>query len=212
MQKKIPLFLKRFLHDNKKMYIILFSIFILGISSGALMVNSLNNAQREVLMNYLQGFFVLIGNQNIQPEQLFQTALINYSKLYLLIWLLGATIIGIPFIYLSIGVKGFLTGFSSGFIIAALGEKGILFEIIAFIPCELIIVPSLITIALTGIKFSMSIIRSKSIKGFYKFEWKRSVPLYIITGISIWLACVITSLLEAYIIPSLIRIVLPIFE
>lgn len=200
-----------YIKSNKRSFIVLTIFFIAGICLGAFMVNGLNQAQKEELMNYLQGFFVLIENQNIPSDQLFWLSLINYSKIYLLIWILGVTIIGIPLIYLSITLKGFLTGFSSGFIIASLGEKGILFEIIAFIPCEIIIIPGLLFLAVAAINFSMSIIKTKSPKGLYNFLWRKAIPIYLITGFSTWITCILAALLEAYIVPVLIRIILPVF-
>ena len=81
-----------------------------------------------------------------------------------ILWVLGVTIIGIPFIYILIGVRGFITGFTSGFIIEYLGLKGVLFSAMTILPKELIIIPCLIALGVNGINFSMGIIKNKSNK------------------------------------------------
>lgn len=184
--------------------------FVLGVSAGAFTVNGLSTMQRDELSNYFQGFLQLLNNQNLESSELFSTALVENLKLVGILWILGVTIIGIPFIFIIMGVKGFITGFSSGFIINVLGLKGVLFTTFALLPKEIIIVPCLIAIGVNGINFSLHIAKNRSANDNLKNNLKASFISYcFVTAFfsSIILAGII---LDAYITPVLVRIIAPV--
>jgi stage II sporulation protein M len=118
---------------NKSTYFFLLVAFVIGVSAGAFTVNGLSTAQKDELTSYFQGFLGLLNNQSVDSSELFSTSLLENLKVVLVLWVLGVSIIGIPFIYLLIGIKGFVTGFSSGFIITAIGMKGVLFTLFAML-------------------------------------------------------------------------------
>ena len=101
-------------------------IFIIGVSAGAFTVNGLSTLQRDELIQYLKGFIHIMDKQSVNSNELLMISLQENTKIIVLLWLLGVTIIGIPFIFLLILVRGFILGFSSGFIIKAMGFKGML--------------------------------------------------------------------------------------
>ena len=121
-------------------------VFVIGVSAGAFTVNGLSSLQRDELKNYLQGFLQLLDNQKTDSTELFKISLLENAKLIGVLWVLGITIIGIPFIYIIILLRGFITGFSAGFIIETLGMKGVFFTIAALVPKEIIIIPCLIAL------------------------------------------------------------------
>lgn len=196
--------------NNKSSYFFLFMTFIAGVSAGAFTVNGLSVTQRDDLAEYLQGFLKLMDYQNVNGTELLNAAMLENFKLVAAIWVLGVTIIGIPFIFILIGIRGFMTGFSSGFMINAIGLKGVLFTVLTVLPKELIIVPCMIAIAVNGINFSMKIIKRKNPAGTLKEGLKASLLSYcFVTGFfSIFI--ILAGFLEAYIIPVLIRIITPV--
>lgn len=196
--------------NNKSTYFFLFMTFIAGVSAGAFTVNGLSVTQRDDLAAYLQGFLKLMDYQNVNGAELLNAALVENFKLIAAIWVLGVTIIGIPFIFILIGIRGFMTGFSSGFMINAIGLKGVLFTVLTVLPKELIVVPCIIAVAVNGINFSMKIIKRKNPAGQLKEDLKASLLSYcFVTGFfSIFI--IAAGLMEAYIIPVLIRIITPV--
>ena len=156
------------IHINMRLYFSLLLAFCIGISAGAFTVNGLNAIQRDELSYYFKGFIQLIDTQKLESSELLKISLFENLKTAFILWVLGVTIIGIPFIYVVVGIKGFITGFTSGFIIKITGMRGVLFTLFAVLPKEIIIVPCIIALGVYGINFSLSIIRNKSIKHLSK--------------------------------------------
>ncbi|HHV59545.1 MAG TPA: stage II sporulation protein M [Clostridiaceae bacterium] len=204
--------LARNLKTNSNKYVLLFLSFVAGIIAGAFTVNGLNPGQSTELENYFFGFLHLINYQNIDSVELFKITMLENLKLIAVLWGLGVTIIGIPFIYIVIGIKGFISGFSSGFIIEAAGLRGILFVIAAMLPKELIQVPCLVALGVSGINFSLNILRSRSHKLPFKSSLKSEFFTYCL--ITALFFCLITAgaLLEAYVSPMLVKMLAPLFE
>lgn len=193
-------------------YFFLLIAFIIGVSAGAFTVNGLSSTQRDQLGSYLTNFLQLLDNQPVDNSELFKLSAMLNLKIVAALWILGVTIIGVPLIFVSIGIRGFITGFSSGFIIQALGAKGVAFSIIALLPKEMIIVPCIIAIGVNGINFSLNIIKNRSAKSISKKSLKSSFLSYcFVTG---FYSCFILGavLLEAYIIPVFIRMFIPILN
>lgn len=198
------------LKNNINTYFFLFLSFIIGISAGAFTVNGLSAIQREELSYYFKGFLHLLDNQNVDSSELMKIALLENTKIVAVLWILGVTIIGIPFIYMIIGIRGFITGFSSGFIIEALGIKGVLFTLFALIPKEIVIIPCMIALGVNGINFSLNIIKKKSIKHISKESLKTSFVAYCMVTLLFSSFIFIGILIEAYITPVFIRMITPI--
>lgn len=196
--------------QNHNAYLTLLIAFILGVSAGAFTVNGLSSIQRDELSNYYQGFLQLLQNQKVESSELLSIVLMENVKIIAILWVLGVSIIGIPFILLLVSVKGFITGFSSGFIINAIGFKGIIFTIFALLPKEIVIVPCLIAIGVNGINFSLKIIKSRSSGHVIKDSLKANFMSYCF--VTLFFSCFIFLgvLLEAYITPVFIRMVTPI--
>lgn len=194
---------------NRNAYLFLLMAFILGVSAGAFTVNGLSVMQRDELSNYLQGFLQLLNNQNMNSSELFSAAFMENLKIVALLWVLGVTIIGIPFIFVIMVVRGFITGFSTGFIISAMGFKGILFTIFTMLPKEIIIVPCLVAIGVNGINFSIKIARNKSVQNNLKDNFKGSFFSYCF--VAAFFSCIILLgiILDSYITPVLVRMIAP---
>lgn len=199
--------IKEHMKNNRNSYLFLLMAFTLGVSAGAFTVNGLSTMQRDELAHYFQGFLQLFDNLNVNSSELFYIALLQNLKLIGLLWILGVTIIGLPFIFIILGIRGFITGFSSGFIISALGMKGLLFSGLALLPKEIIIVPCLIAIGVNGINFSMNIAKNKPRDVNMKLGLKSAFVSYCL--VTLLLSCIILAgiIFDAYITPTLLRMI-----
>lgn len=200
------------IRNNSRVFFILALAFIIGVSAGAFAVNGLTAMQNEELKNYINGFFKLYQNQNIDSNELFKISLSENIKQVLLLWILGVTIIGIPFIFLMIGIRGFITGFTSGFMIDALGAKGVLFSVLALLPREIIFIPCFIALGVSGVNFSMNIIKSKSAKHLSKDSLKSNFLAYCAVTLFYSGLVLFGILAEAYLSPVFIRIISPLLQ
>ncbi len=204
--------LLKHLENNIKLYFILTLIFICGVSAGAFTVNGLNFGQYEELKNYISGFMNLISNQKIDSGMLFKISLAENAKIVAALWVFGVTIIGIPFIFILVGIRGFITGFSSGFIIGYLGLKGLLVVLLTLFPKEIIIIPCIIALGVNGINFSLEIIKKKSERKNSKNSLKTNFFSYCF--FTLFFSCIILGgiLIEAYIIPMLAGNIIPLLN
>jgi len=201
--------LTRHIKNNIKTYFFLLMTFVVGVSAGAFTVNGLSTMQREELTYYFQGFLQLLDNQKVDNIELLKLGFMENIKIIGLLWGLGVTIIGIPFIFIIIGIRGFITGFTSGFIIGMLGWKGIVFTLLALLPKEFIIIPCLISLGVSGINFSRNIIKKKSMHHLSKGNLKTSFIAYCM--VTLFFTCFIFAgvLMEAYVTPVFIRMIRP---
>jgi stage II sporulation protein M len=208
--KKLRNKTREHISKNHKAYLFLLMAFIIGVSAGAFTVNGLSTVQRDELTNYFHGFLQLLDNQNVESVELFSIAIKDNLKIIALLWALGVTIIGIPFIFIILLVKGFITGFSVGFLISALSGRGLLFAVLSLLPKEIIIVPCLIAIGVNGIKFSLTILRRKTGNDTGKESFKASFASYCL--ITAFYTCIILAgiLADSYITPVIVRIIAPI--
>ncbi|MCX7843201.1 MAG: stage II sporulation protein M [Clostridia bacterium] len=210
MLSKIGNMLVKHVKNNSSTYFALFLVFITGLSAGAFTVNGLSAMQRDELTHYFQGFLQLFDNQQVDNVELLKLSMMENLKIVAVLWILGVTIIGIPFIYLIIGIRGFITGFASGFLVEALGFKGVLFTLLTLFPKEIIFVPCIIALGVNGINFSLNIIKSRSAKHLFKESLRTSFLAYCF--VTLFYSCFILGgiFLEAYITPVVIRIISPI--
>lgn len=207
MISKLRLTLVEHIKANKNTYLFLFLAFVTGVSAGAFTVNGLSSMQRTELINYFQGFLELFENQRVDSNEILKISLVDNTRLVALLWALGVTIIGIPLIYIFIGIRGFITGFTSGFIIDLLGLKGVVFTLFSILPKEVIIIPCVIALGVNAINFSMNIIRSRSNKQRSKDNLKTGFLGYCL--VTAFFSCIIFcgALVESYITPICIRII-----
>ncbi|MDD4495756.1 MAG: stage II sporulation protein M [Eubacteriales bacterium] len=210
---KLQILIENHIKSNFGKYMLLMLFFIIGIGLGAFTINGLSSVQRNELTNYMQGFLGLIDAQTIDTASLFRISAIYNLKIILVLWLLGATVIGIPFIFAVIGIRGFITGFTAGFIIRLLGVKGLLFTAIIVLLKEMIIVPCMFALGVNGINFSQNIIRRKNINIKVlnaKENFKSSLTAYCAATLFYSAFLFAGILVEVYLIPILVRMAAPI--
>jgi len=121
-----------------------------------------------------------------------------------LLILLGLSIIGIPFILGVIWFRGFVLGFTVAFLIEELGAKGIILSILSIFPQNLIILPCIISIGVTGMTFAITVIKNR-IKN-YRESYSQMIGGYILLNLLFSCLLVISGLIEGYISPIFIKL------
>lgn len=134
---------------NKKNFLIIAIIFILGISLGIIFINTSNNFQKEELNNYINALIKNIKyTDNISRIDLLFLSIKQNTCFILIVWFLGCTIIGGLFIYVTILYKGFAIGYTVSSIIAVLGIKnGIIFSCLSLLLQNIIFIPAFFILA-----------------------------------------------------------------
>lgn len=191
--------------DNFIVYFIITVIFIIGIAMGAVTIKILNIEQKNEIILFINSFFKIIEGNTFDSISIFKQGAIDNFKTIILIWITGIVIIGFIVIPMVILFRGFAMGFTVGFLINEYGFKGFLFSILGILPHNLLIIPSIISIASIGMAMSISNFKKKGLnirgKSLYFNIIDYSV-LILFFSIFILTGC----LIEAYISPIFLRL------
>lgn len=200
--KKI--FNKDKLLEQKKKYLFLLIIMGIGFISGIIFLLFISKNDKEVLFNELNNFFNNIKNNNLNYINTLVNSTTNNIFSIALIWLLGISIIGIPFIIIFLFYKSFTLGFSISAIIAKYGIKGIFLSFTYTFPHQLIYLLIWLLICFYALSFALKIINILFFKKNINLRenFKKYVKIFVICI----LASIICSLFETYITPNIIKL------
>jgi stage II sporulation protein M len=136
-------------------------LFLMGIIFGVLAASVLEKEQQRDLLSFVsQGLHGEVLLQNSIYTR--QTVLSNLQTVFFLFFM-GISVIGVPLALLLVFTRGFILGFSTGFLFQTMGFKGLLLSITGVLPHNLIILPALFLMviaiidcaaALTKIRFT----------------------------------------------------------
>lgn len=134
---------------NKKNFIVIVTLFCIGIAIGIFFINNSSEIQKSEINTYLGDLIKNIkDSDNINKLDLLFLSIKQNAFLILLIWFLGCTIIGGIFIYIMVIYKGFAIGYTISAIIAVLGVKtGTIFSIASLLLQNIIFIPAFFIIA-----------------------------------------------------------------
>lgn len=186
----------QYIAENVRSYLILIIIFFIGLMLGVVFVNNLNSTQETQITGYINNFISSIKeNYQISTSKLLWNSLLNNVSIAIILWFLGLTIIGVPIIYLCIGYKGFGLGFTIASCIATLGTgKGILFTILMLLLQNIILIPSILTLATSGINVYKLIMEDRRRENIKLQIAKHTIFSVLILGLLI-----LSSIVETYI-------------
>lgn len=195
---------------NKKVNLFVIFIVVLGIISGSLFLMVLNENDKSEVINEIGTFMTNINTNNINNLNSFKNSLIEGMILIILSWILGMSIIGVIFNIFFIYMKSFTIGFSISSFILVYKYKGILSSLIYVIPSQLIniliiLILGVYTLLFSKYLFKMIFLKDKTVN-LGKF-FKKYVLVF---GICIIL-CLVSSLCEAYLLPSLLKVIIKLF-
>ena len=157
---------------QKKFYVFLIALLVVGFISGAIFVLFLNDADKKDITNEIINFFNLVKT----------SAGINYSKslistfsinlLYIfLIWLLGISLIGFPIIIGLLFIKSFIIGFSFSSIIFTYGFKGIIGGFLYIFPHHIIMLILYLLLGFYSLSFCYKLFSHLFLKQTINFRY-----------------------------------------
>ena len=206
MPKKTIEFLKKHIKEHLVVYFLVVLCFVIGISVGAFTVKIINAHQKEELISYLRGFFQLFSGSQLKGVDIFVESLKNNLQLLLLNWILGVIIIGLPIVFVIIGFKGFVIGFTVGLLIEEFRLIGGLLFLFSVLPQNIIFIPIFILAAVVSISYSIQIVKGKLSK---QRNFSLTKQLTLFSGIHLGLALVVMvgALVESFIVPFFLSLI-----
>ena len=148
---------------NVKTYFILIIIFLLGLIIGLIVVNNSSAEQETEITNYINYFVTELKNgSKLDYFKLLKSSFANNLFLVIILWFMSSTVIGIPIVYGMIGYKGFCMGYTISSVVLTLGTgKGIAFVLSSMLIHNIILIPCMLAVAVSGINLYKSIIKDR---------------------------------------------------
>lgn len=197
---------KKHFKDNILIYVFLIIALMIGISSGAITISMINAEQKKELMKFLNSFLKIMSENDVDNAVLVKQSFKNNIQTFITLWFLGISVIGIPLIIGLVLLRGFIIGFTVGFIVKQLGFKGFLFSIFSILPQNIIFIPWVIISSAFALMFSISFIKSKinkSMKGNYINE----VMIYTLVMSILFIISLSGTIIESYVTPIFMKLI-----
>lgn len=134
-------------------------ILSLGIAAGAVSVERLDEKQLGEVSSYLQGFIRELGDFNPDAQRALRNAMINGAVMVGAIYVLGLTVIGMPFTLAILFARGFVLGFAVGFLVRDMSGGGILMAMVSVVPHNLLYVPALMVGVASSLSFGVLLLK-----------------------------------------------------
>ena len=199
---KLNYFLRRY---SLFLLLILLSL-IVGIITGSIAVKVLSYQQKEELVNYLGNFSGEIEKLIVKRDTLFTELMMSNLKFIFVLWLLGLSLVGVIFIPVIIFFRGFILGFTVGFLVDEMFFKGLILALIAIFPQNLFVLPALLLGALFCLVFAFKLI----VRILGSHNLPHDFPVVVINYSLLMslsaLLLVAAAAIETYLTPILIRI------
>lgn len=192
------------MEKEKKKYLFIISIAVIGIFVGIVFANVINKADKVLVEDKLTTYFLNIkDNKNINYFGNLLNSFLNNNLYLIIIWLLGLSIIGIVLNNFIIFFKSFVIGFSIGSIINVYLYKGIIGALIYIFPHHIINILVYIVLIYHANNFSIKLFKTLFLKRDNKI--KELMPKYLKILLYCFIALSISALLETFLSPFIIK-------
>lgn len=201
---------RKYLAINKRLFVFLTILFVIALIAGSVFSIVLNDNDSALVTDYLNDYINSIDQNTIVFKETLFNSLTSNILLNIVIWILGISIIGIPIILFLFFYKCFIIGFSISSILLRYKIKGILLSIIYIFPHHIVNIILLIILINYAYFISISIINAVVKKREMNFGLITSKYLKVLCIICIIMA--LTSLYESFIVPKLIKLIIPLIS
>ena len=202
--------LKGTIKVNKKTLLFFTILLIIGIIAGSIFMAILSETDKKLVTDYFNNYISNIENNKLNYLESIKNGLFNNLLYIIIIWILGISIIGIPIVTIMFFIKSFTLGFSIASIVFNYKLKGCLLNFINIFPHQMIYFLIYMLIKTYSIFFSLkminSIINKKNMD--FKIMMNKYVKILIISVIAITIGIII----ETFITPLLIKIIIPLIK
>ena len=195
-QIRIQEIIVKHLSNNSKEYIILILLFIIGIFAGVFFINNMQQEQNTNVIVYLTNFIEKFkSTDKIDNIQILKSSIYQNIILVCTLWFFGTTVIGLPIVFGIVLYRGFCLGYTISATILTLGlSKGITFVLTSLLLQNIIFIPAILGIALSGFKLYKSIVKDRK-----KENIKLEVLRHTIFSMLMLTLILISSMIEVYI-------------
>ena len=194
---------------NKKINYFTLSTLILGFLCGCIFLIILSNDDKSNITSQITNYFTQINNNSIDSGLALKNNLVINYIYVLSIWLLGLSIIGIFINIFIIYIKGFVVGFTISSMMLTYSTKGIISSFIYLIFGQLFNMSVVLIVGIYSFMFSFHLL--KLIFNKKKDNGRNMMKKYIIILIICIITTFISSLIESFILPNILKVIISLF-
>ncbi len=193
------------LKNRLPLLVFIFVIFVTGICFGAIAVKTVGYEINQNLFGFFNDFMHDFNKIDYDSANLFGNS-IKFNLLNIIvIWLLGFTVLLVFVVPILIFFKGFVLGFTVGFLINQYNLKGVLISIVSIFPQNVFIIPALLLAGAIAVSFSLDLIKNyrgrikMNFEDFIDYSLRMSIfTIFLLTG----------SIIETYLSPYLFSLII----
>ena len=192
---------------DKKIFVFLLVLMIVGITMGSILVTILNSSDKNLTIEYINDFVNNVKDNKLDYLFVLKNNLFSNLSYIILIWLLGISVIGLPIMIIMFFSKSFILGFSIGAVLETFKAKGIIFSLVYVFPGQVINLLFLLLLMMYAMSFSFKLI--------YVILKKQSLDFKLVMNryFKIFLLVLIVNLLmtlyDTFLMPKLIKLIIP---
>ena len=148
---------------NLKEYIIVLLMFVVGIFLGVMFLNNIKTEEKDEITTYINNYVTNAKeNKNISTTESLKKAIKDNVILAVGLWFAGTTLIGMPIVFVIILFRGFCLGYTISACTYTMGVgKGIIFILISALLQNILLIPAILAIGVSGIKLYKSVMKDK---------------------------------------------------
>lgn len=207
-QLKILEIIKEHVINNKKEYMIVALLFMIGIFLGVLFINNIQENPKLEITNYVKGFIEKMKTiETLNHMELLKNSIGQNILLAIILWFFGTTVIGIPVVFGLIIYRGFCLGYTIAACITVVGlPQGIWLVLILLLLQNILFIPAILALAVSGFKLYKSIIKDRN-----KENVKIEVVRHTIFSFIMLLILVMSSVIEIFLSMNLFKVLVKYF-
>lgn len=198
--------IKEHVSNNKKEYMIVALLFVIGIFLGVLFINHVQEGQKTEITEYFNTFIEKMKNiEEINSIDLLKNSMGQNIILAIVLWFFGTTVIGIPVVFGMVIYRGFCLGYTIAVCVTVMGlPQGLWFALILLLLQNILFIPAMLALAVSGFKLYKSIIKDRK-KENIKIEVVRHTIFSFLMLLILMLASVVEIFLSTNILKGLIK-------
>lgn len=207
--KRILTLVTNYFIENIKSYTFVAIIFIIGIALAIVFINNLESSQRNEISTYITTFTnSLKDGYTIDKSALITSSIWKNAILCIIMWFAGSTVIGIPIVLGIVAYRGFCIGYTVLALTYTFSTgNGIIFFLTSMLLQNIIIIPCILSLTVSGLKLYKSIIKDRR-----RENVKIEIIRHTIFSILMLIMLILASLVETYISTSLLQTVIRLFQ
>lgn len=198
--------LKEHVKNNKKEYMIVALLFVIGIFLGVLFINHIQEGQKTEITEYFNTFTKKMRSmETINSMALLKNSMGQNIILAIVLWFFGTTVIGLPVVFGIVLYRGFCLGYTIAVCVTIMGlPQGLWFVLILLLLQNILFIPAMLALAVSGFKLYKSIIKDRN-KENIKIEVVRHTVFSFLMLLVLMLASVVEIFLSTNILKGLIK-------